>query len=188
MNIAAMIAAASVLLGACAATAATAPVAPPQAIDPMIRDGVIVARLSIPDGDQPAIEAGFWVPTDEAAEPRPLIIISHGNGGDFRSHHDTAAALAKAGFVVVALTHTGDNWRDQSRATDLVGRTRQLSVVIDYMTRDWSARAGIDDDGEPQRDEDRHAPPCRETLQQDGQDRQRATRAEHGETDPFRKA
>lgn len=144
MNTAALIAAASVLLGACAATAATAPVAPPQAIDPMIRDGVIVARLSIPDGEQPAIEAGFWVPTDEAAKPRPLIVISHGNGGDFRSHHDTATALAKAGFVVVALTHTGDNWRDQSRATDLVGRTRQLSVVIDYMTRDWSARAGID--------------------------------------------
>ena len=146
MNTAALIAAASVLLGACAATAAPAPVAPPQAIDPMIRDGVIVARLSIPDGDQPAIEAGFWVPTDEAAKPRPLIVISHGNGGDFRSHHDTATALAKAGFVVVALTHTGDNWRDQSRATDLVGRTRQLSVVIDYMTRDWSARDGIDAD------------------------------------------
>lgn len=144
MNTAALIAAASVLLGACAATAA--PVAPPQAIAPMIRDGVIVARLSIPDGDQPAIEAGFWVPTDEAAKPRPLIVISHGNGGDFRSHHDTATALAKAGFVVVALTHTGDNWRDQSRATDLVGRTRQLSVVIDYMTRDWSARDGIDAD------------------------------------------
>ena len=146
MNTAALIAAASVLLGACAATAAPAPVAPPQAIAPMIRDGVIVARLSIPDGDQPAIEAGFWVPTDEAAKPRPLIVISHGNGGDFRSHHDTATALAKAGFVVVALTHTGDNWRDQSRATDLVGRTRQLSVVIDYMTRDWSARDGIDAD------------------------------------------
>ena len=144
MNTAALIAAASILLGACAATAATAPVAPPQAIAPMIRDGVIVARLSIPDGDQAAIEAGFWVPMDEAAEPRPLIVISHGNGGDFRSHHDTATALAKAGFVVVALTHTGDNWRDQSRATDLVGRTRQLSVVIDYMTQDWSARAGID--------------------------------------------
>ncbi|WP_292083256.1 MULTISPECIES: prolyl oligopeptidase family serine peptidase [unclassified Brevundimonas] len=144
MNTAALIAAASVLLGACAATAAPAPVAPPQAADPMIRDGVIAARLSIPDGDQPAIEAGFWVPTDEAAKPRPMIVISHGNGGDFRSHHDTAMALAKAGFVVVALTHTGDNWRDQSRATDLVGRTRQVSVVIDYMTRDWSARAGID--------------------------------------------
>ncbi|MFK0299795.1 alpha/beta hydrolase family protein [Brevundimonas sp. NPDC090276] len=146
MNTAALIAVASVLLGACAATAAPAPVVPPQAVDPMIRDGVIMARLAIPDGDQPAIEAGFWVPTDEAAKPRPLIVISHGNGGDFRSHHDTATALAKAGFVVVALTHTGDNWRDQSRATDLVGRTRQLSAVIDYMTRDWSARDGIDAD------------------------------------------
>ncbi len=146
MNTAALIAAASMLLSACAAIAAPAPIVPPQAVDPMIRDGVIVARLSIPDGDQPAIEAGFWVPTDESAKPRPLIVISHGNGGDFRSHHDTATALAKAGFVVVALTHTGDNWRDQSRATDLVGRTRQLSVVIDYMTRDWSARDGIDAD------------------------------------------
>lgn len=144
MNTAALIAAASVLLGACAATAAPAPIAPPQAIDPMIRDGVIVARLSIPDGQQPAIEVGVWTPAQAAATPRALVIISHGNGGDYRSHHDTAAALARAGFVVVALTHTGDNWRDQSRATDLVGRTRQLSVVIDYMTREWSARAGID--------------------------------------------
>jgi len=129
MNTAALIAAASILLSACAATAAPAPVAPPQAFDPMIRDGVLSARLSIPDSGQPAIEAGVWLPTEAAAEPRPLIVISHGNGGDFRSHHDTAAALAKAGFVVAALTHTGDNWRDQSRATDIVGRTRQLSVL-----------------------------------------------------------
>lgn len=144
MNTAALIAAASILLSACAATAAPAPVAPPQAFDPMIRDGVLSARLSIPDSRQPVIEAGVWLPTEAAAEPRPLIVISHGNGGDFRSHHDTAAAMAKAGFVVAALTHTGDNWRDQSRATDIVGRTRQLSVLIDYMSKGWSARAGID--------------------------------------------
>ncbi|WP_333592389.1 alpha/beta hydrolase family protein [Brevundimonas sp.] len=143
MNTAAPIAAACILLGACAATAAPASVVTPQAA-PVVRDDVTFSRLSLPDGDQPAIEAGVWASAEATAAPRPMIVISHGNGGDFRSHHDTAMALAKAGFVVAALTHTGDNWRDQSRATDVVGRTRQLSVLIDYMTRDWSGRAGID--------------------------------------------
>ena len=144
MNTAAQIAAACILLGACAATAAPASVVTPQAAAPVIHDGVVFSRLSLPDGDQPAIEAGAWAPVEATTALRPLIVISHGNGGDFRSHHDTAMALAKAGFVVAALTHTGDNWRDQSRATDVVGRTRQLSVLIDYMTRDWSGHAGID--------------------------------------------
>lgn len=53
-------------------------------------------------------------------------------------------ALAQAGFVVATLTHTGDNWRDQSRATDVVDRTRQLSVLIDHMLGQWEGRAGID--------------------------------------------
>ncbi len=30
----------------------------------------------------------------------PLIVISHGTNGWFAGHHDTAAALADAGFVV----------------------------------------------------------------------------------------
>lgn len=145
MNNAALILAASVLLSAGAVSAGSAPSAS-QAATPAstTRDGVAIARLTIPDGDQPAIEAGVWTPAGAATAPRPMVVISHGNGGDFRSHHDTAMALAKAGFIVVALTHTGDNWRDQSRATDLVGRTRQLSTLLDYMTQDWEARAGLD--------------------------------------------
>jgi predicted dienelactone hydrolase len=42
------------------------------------------------------------------------VVISHGNGGDDLTHIDTAMALANAGYVVAALTHTGDNPRDQS--------------------------------------------------------------------------
>jgi predicted dienelactone hydrolase len=146
MNTVALTATACILLGACTATAAPASLAAPQtaASAPVARDDVTVSRLTIADGDQPAIEAGVWAPTGAASAPHPLIVISHGNGGDFRSHHDTAMALAQAGFVVAALTHTGDNWRDQSRATDVVGRTRQLSVLIDYMVQDWDGRAGID--------------------------------------------
>ena len=152
MSTAALIAAASILL-APSATAATpslpqstpqpAPQSAAQAA-PTIRDGVAYSRLTVTDGDQPAIEAGVWYPAEAATAPRPLIVVSHGNGGDFRSHRDTVQALAKAGFVVATLTHTGDNWRDQSRATDVVGRTRQLSVLIDHMLGRWEGRAGID--------------------------------------------
>lgn len=108
------------------------------------REGVTFSRLTVAEADQPAIEAGVWTPAGTAKGPHPMVIISHGNGGDFRSHTDTAQALAGAGFVVVSLTHTGDNWRDQSRATDVVGRTRQLTVIVDFMLERWEGRTGID--------------------------------------------
>ncbi len=141
-----LIAAASVLIACCGAPVASLAQAPsmPAASPIVVRDGVSFARLSVADGDQPAIEAGVWWPADATTTPRPMVVISHGNGGDFRSHHDTAKALARAGFVVATLTHTGDNWRDQSRATDVVGRTRQLSVLIDHMLTQWEGRASID--------------------------------------------
>ncbi len=146
-----LIAAASLLLAPCATAATPAVPSQPQSAaqsaasaGPTIRDGVAFSRLTVTDGDQPAIEAGVWYPADAMGAPRPMIVISHGNGGDFRSHHDTAQALAKAGFIVATLTHTGDNWRDQSRATDVVDRTRQFSVLIDHMLGRWDGRAGID--------------------------------------------
>jgi predicted dienelactone hydrolase len=118
--------------------------AAPQKTGAAVQESVAFTRFLVPDGDQPDIEAGVWRPVGPVAAPRPLIVISHGTGGDFRSHLATAEALARAGFVVVALTHTGDNWRDQSRASDLGGRTRQVSVLIDYMLTAWEGRGGID--------------------------------------------
>jgi predicted dienelactone hydrolase len=121
--------------------------------------------LSIPDGQGAAIEVGVWHPTAAPAtapirglgdekvaaggpllgEHLPLVVMSHGNGGWFGGHHDTAEALAKAGFVVAALTHTGDNYKDQSRATDMANRPRQIHVVIDYMLKDWSEHGRLDE-------------------------------------------
>lgn len=100
---------------------------------------VTFARRMIADGDT-QVEIGVWSPATPATGPRPLVVISHGNGGDFRGHEDTARALAAAGFVVASLTHTGDNWRDQSGATDVARRPRQLSLLIETMV----AEGGID--------------------------------------------
>lgn len=76
--------------------------------------------------------------------PYPMIVMSHGTGGDFTGHADTAVALARAGFIVAALTHPGDNWRDNSRATHIEERPRALSRLITYMLADWPGHAGID--------------------------------------------
>ena len=102
---------------------------------------VAFARRTLQDGDV-AVEIGVWSPTGASATPRPLVVISHGNGGDYRGHEDTARALAAAGFVVASLTHTGDNWRDQSGATDVARRPRQLSLLIEMMV----AEGGVDPD------------------------------------------
>lgn len=104
---------------------------------------VAFQRLEIADGDGPMVEIGVWTPAG-TDEPRPLIVVSHGNGGDFRSHEATARALAASGFVVAALTHTGDNWRDHSRATDVAERPRQLARLIDFMLTEWEGRDGVD--------------------------------------------
>lgn len=73
----------------------------------------------------------------------PLIVISHGTGGDLAGHVDTAVALARAGFIVAALTHPGDNWRDNSHATRVEGRPPALSAAISYMLHAWRGHAAI---------------------------------------------
>lgn len=107
---------------------------------------------------------GIWYPSAAVAKPvslgpttmtvamnapvnsraLPLIVMSHGTGGSYLGHFDTAIALADAGFVVVALNHAGDNYADQSRSVDVMDRPRQVSRVIDHMLSTWEGRAAID--------------------------------------------
>ncbi len=120
--------------------------------------------LSMPDPQGPPVEVDVWYPTSGVAGVRPigpfleavatdgpvagnrlpLIVISHGNGGSSTSHVDTAMALARAGFVVAALTHTGDNYRDHSRAIDMANRPRQLKLLVDYVLNAWPEHGRID--------------------------------------------
>lgn len=77
----------------------------------------------------------------------PLILISHGTGGSFASHYDTALALAQAGFVVAAITYTGDNYADQSytgKNINLINRNRQTKFLTDYMLSTWPQHLHLD--------------------------------------------
>jgi predicted dienelactone hydrolase len=84
-----------------------------------------------------------------SAGPFPLIVISHGTGGMNMNHHELASALARSGFVVAALTHPGDNYKDRS----LVGkpayfseRPRQVSRMLDALLVDPAWKPLIDAD------------------------------------------
>ena len=124
-------------------------------------------QVSVPDPKGKPLSVGVWypslgTPTVAAVGPfqqmvvpdgavsgagLPLALISHGTSGSDASHYDTAIALADAGFVVAALTHTGDNFRDQSYAgneMDLTDRPRQVCVVLNYMLKTWPQHDRLD--------------------------------------------
>ena len=114
--------------------------------------------LEVPaDASGPAITVAVWYPsgdatslvtfgpfairgaTDGAVSGRalPLVVLSHGRGGSFIVHHDTAEQLADAGFIVAALNHPGDTARDKGRTDELsvlIERPLDVKRVIDYMT------------------------------------------------------
>lgn len=77
----------------------------------------------------------------------PLVVISHGRTGWFVGHHDTAAVMADAGFVVAAINHPGDNAYDKSRVDSLsvlVERPADIKRLIDFMLQAWPDASRID--------------------------------------------
>jgi predicted dienelactone hydrolase len=122
------------------------------------------SELRIPNGDQKPLLVGIWYPTDAVAEAHPLgayvqtvapdapvagqrlplIVMSHGNGGTYQNNYDTALVLAKAGFVAIAVSHTGDTHEDQSRAFFVMDRPQHMHRLIDYMLSEWPDRARLD--------------------------------------------
>jgi len=125
-------------------------------------------RIEIPSaGDDPAIRAMVWSPCATASksvqlgpyliqdiencevsgELLPLIVVSHGQGGSSLGHHDTAEALADAGFVVVTFNQPGDAFDDDSMAQQLgifESRPHDVSRVISFMLQDWPSRRHLD--------------------------------------------
>ncbi len=120
--------------------------------------------LSIPQDAGEPLKLSLWYPSDATpAETRvglfmqtvaanappagaslPLVLISHGTGGSRESHADTALALAQAGFVVGAVEHPGDNYRDQSGAANIEQRSATLVTVVDHLVESWNYRTVLD--------------------------------------------
>ncbi len=129
------------------------------------------AFIEVPaDKDGPALRGAVWSPCGTppgridlaplvlqgtrdcplagiAGQGLPLVVVSHGAGGSALGHHDTAAALADAGYVVAAINHPGDNFQDVSRQGHLSAfATRPVDMrrLTDYMLGTWPQRAQLD--------------------------------------------
>jgi predicted dienelactone hydrolase len=123
--------------------------------------------ITVADPEDRPLDVAVWYPSNSPVAPQalglhrqtvaadgvisgsqlPLVVISHGNGGWAGSHFDTALALAEAGFVVAAITHTGDNFKDRNyafQARNLIGRPRHIVRTIDYMLTIWPAHERLD--------------------------------------------
>src|SRR5262245_22210991 len=114
--------------------------------------------LAVPaDASGPAITVAVWYPSADRPSPvtlgpitllaaqdgkidgrgLPRVVLSHGRGGSFVVHHDTAEHLADAGFVAAALHHPGDTALDKSLLYDLsiyMQRPVDVKRVIDYLS------------------------------------------------------
>jgi predicted dienelactone hydrolase len=127
-----------------------------------------LSLINVPTEDGRAMAGAVWSP---CAEPQgmvaigdralpgakdcpivgqglPLIVVSHGFGGWFGGHHDTAEALADAGFIVAAISHPGDSSRSdparKSTLPALTDRPADIKRLIDYMLNAWPGAAKID--------------------------------------------
>lgn len=102
-----------------------------------------------------AIAMGPWLPVVAPGAPASdaklegLILISHGMGGSELNHHDLGTRLARDGYLVAAVRHPGDNWKDHSLITSgryFRERPLQLSRVLDALltSPEWGARIPLD--------------------------------------------
>ena len=127
-----------------------------------------VRFIDVPaDADGPVLQGAMWYPCSEppgeinlgkitlpavkncpiSGDKLPLVVVSHGRGGSFVGHHDTAETLADAGFVVAAINHPGDNTFDMSRSGDLsvfFERPTDIKRLIDFMVGASSIASKID--------------------------------------------
>lgn len=127
-----------------------------------------IAKIEVPAYEQEALLKGMvWSPCTRSSalismgpfqvegtpncpiegNALPLVIISHGKGASMLSHHDTARALADAGFVVVTFNHTGDSFGDETASLDLKifeSRVRDVSRIVSFMTEQWQGREHLD--------------------------------------------
>lgn len=142
---------------------ATCAAAEPQA-------GMAAISLSVAHHDRP-VQGAVWYPAagggaaelfgenpvfqgvevlrdaDPAPGRHPVVLFSHGLGGNIRSSAWLAAGLAARGAIVVAVDHPNSTTRDFDIAKGLVHgtRARDLSAALDWLVADPRFAGQMDD-------------------------------------------
>jgi len=82
------------------------------------------------------------------SKKHPLVVLSHGYGGNWRNLNWLADELVKKGFIVAAPEHPGTTTFNRSvlQASEWWERPRDLTRVLDFLLEDSAWKAVIDDD------------------------------------------
>lgn len=113
-------------------------------------DTAIETKQYIGDPEKPLFEAGSAMPHAPFAphmERLPLVLLSHGSGGSALQMAWLGTALARAGYIAVAVDHPGNNLREKLTPEGIVlwwERATDLSNVLDAMLKDEEFGDGID--------------------------------------------
>ena len=111
--------------------------------------GAIETPLDIGPPGKPLFTPGSAAPDAafEDARPRPVILLSHGFGGTARIMAWFGTALARHGYVVIAVDHPGNNGRDPMTVAGAVlswERPGDLAVALDRVKSDSSLGPHLD--------------------------------------------
>ncbi|OKH86600.1 hypothetical protein LF95_21815 [Thalassospira sp. TSL5-1] len=133
-------------------------------------------KLEIPASDQGrALSGAIWYPTENVthttatliadnaafvgekaiidaapdAQPHPLIVLSHGFGGNWRNQAWLATSLAQAGYIVAAINHPGTTSRDLEplKGARLWQRPADISHLVTALEQDarWAPHIDTSD-------------------------------------------
>jgi predicted dienelactone hydrolase len=81
----------------------------------------------------------IWLPNVEVDTVKfPLVILSHGSGGEYSNHTWLIDSLVENGFIVAALNHPMNTTRDNTDegVISVWHRPRDISVLLDYLLND----------------------------------------------------
>lgn len=102
-----------------------------------------------PVGDGPIFDPSFAFIGPAIAEgPHPLVLLSHGSGGNADALGWLSSGLVAEGAMVLAVNHPGSTSGDSSprRSVDLGARARDLSAALDMLLADPGFAPFIDRD------------------------------------------
>jgi predicted dienelactone hydrolase len=104
---------------------------------------------TIGDPSEPLFEAGATAPSAPLATSHrrfPLVLVSHGTGGSAEQMAWLGTALARAGFIAVAIDHPGNTSLQKTVQGFTLWwlRARELSLALDAISSDSALGPHID--------------------------------------------
>ncbi|HEX2580210.1 MAG TPA: hypothetical protein VHK67_07410 [Rhabdochlamydiaceae bacterium] len=109
------------------------------------RDRPLITEVWYPVADHVSAENvnGLWLrcpeardaPLKESGKKYPLVVMSHGNGGDRTNNAWLAEILAANGYIVASVDHHGNTWNNKiaENYIKIWERPQDVSYIVDQL-------------------------------------------------------